>query len=98
MTKLFQIGDFVSHAGIPLKWKIECDALEDQWDSIATMIMDYEKRPFSRVIGIPRGGLPLQNSASLPNADAYQTPLGEVEINRSIVSDFLHHREASRKL
>lgn len=60
MTKLFQIGDFVSHAGIPLKWKIECDALEDQWDSIATMIMDYEKRPFSRVIGIPRGGLPLQ--------------------------------------
>ena len=32
MTKLFQIGDFVSHAGIPLKWKIECDALEDQWD------------------------------------------------------------------
>tara|TARA_B100001248_G_C27384126_1_gene458691 strand:+ start:1199 stop:1597 length:399 start_codon:yes stop_codon:yes gene_type:complete len=60
MTKLFQIGDFVSHAGIPLKWKIECDALEGQWDSIATMIMDYEKRPFSRVIGIPRGGLPLQ--------------------------------------
>ena len=32
-----------------------------------------------------------KNSASLPNADAYQTPLGEVEINRTIVSDFLHH-------
>ena len=24
------------------------------------MIMDYQKEPFSKVVGIPRGGLPLQ--------------------------------------
>ena len=27
MTELFQLGDFTSHAGLPLKWKIECDAI-----------------------------------------------------------------------
>ena len=61
MIKLFQIGDFISHAGLKLPWKIECDALsKDEWRALARMIMDYQKRPFSKVVGIPRGGLPLQ--------------------------------------
>ena len=57
---LFQKIDFISHAGLPLNWKIECDALTtDDWNGIARMIMDYETRPFGSVEGIPRGGLPL---------------------------------------
>ena len=57
---LFQKIDFISHAGLPLTWKIECDALtKDDWDGIARMIMDYETRPFGSVEGIPRGGIPL---------------------------------------
>ena len=57
---LFQKIDFTSHAGLPLTWKIECDALtKDDWDGIARMIMDYETRPFGSVEGIPRGGIPL---------------------------------------
>ena len=57
---LFQKIDFISHSGIPLKWKIECDALSaDEWNAIATMIMDYQKNPFYKAVGIPRGGLPL---------------------------------------
>ena len=61
LIKLFQIGDFKSHAGLPLKWKIECDAIDQlEWKALATMIMDYQKEPFSKVVGIPRGGLPLQ--------------------------------------
>jgi len=49
---LFQIGDFISHAGLPLKWKIECDAIKpEEWDALARMIMDFEKRPFK-----PTGG------------------------------------------
>ena len=60
--KLFQIGNFTSHAGIPLPWKIECDALVDQWDALATMIMDYQKEPFREAVGIPRGGVPLGNA------------------------------------
>lgn len=58
---LFQKVDFISHAGIPLKWKIECDAIKPkEWDCFATMILDYQTEPFSKVVGIPRGGLPLQ--------------------------------------
>ena len=60
MTLLFQDGDFISHAGLPLAWKIECDAITtDEWRCLAKMIMDYQKGPFSRAEGIPRGGVPL---------------------------------------
>lgn len=60
MTDLFQKIDFISHSGLPLKWKIECDGLsKDEWTAIAAMIMDYQKMPFYKAVGIPRGGLPL---------------------------------------
>ena len=55
---LFQEGDFTSHAGLPLKWKLECDAIDDNgWRCIAKMVMDYQDRPFYKAVGIPRGGL-----------------------------------------
>ena len=58
---LFQKLDFISHAGIPMSWKLECDGInEAEWSAIAKMIMDYQTEPFSKVVGIPRGGLPLQ--------------------------------------
>ena len=61
MTDLFQKIDFISHAGIPMTYKIECDGInEAEWSAIAKMIMDYQLEPFSKVVGIPRGGLPLQ--------------------------------------
>ena len=29
---LFTEGDFISHAGLPLSWKLECDAISsDEW-------------------------------------------------------------------
>ena len=56
--KLFQDGDFKSHAGLPLKWKLECDAITDEeWRCIAKMVMDYQVQPFYKAVGIPRGGL-----------------------------------------
>ena len=58
---LFQKINFISHAGIPMSYKIECDGIsKDEWSALAEMIMDFEKRPFSKVVGIPRCGLPLQ--------------------------------------
>ena len=60
-VNLFQKINFISHAGIPMSYKIECDGInKDEWSALAEMIMDFEKRPFSKVVGIPRGGLPLQ--------------------------------------
>ena len=59
MSKLFQAVDFVSHSGLELKWKIECDALSDpEWFTISQMIMELSS-PFKEVIGIPRGGTKL---------------------------------------
>ena len=63
---LFQEGEFTGHSGGQLKWKIECDALEvDDWKCLATMILDYEKRPFQAAIGIPRGGVMLGSFLAL---------------------------------
>ena len=60
---LFQKQKFTSHAGIPMEWKIEIDAVSDkELDCLASMIMDYQKEPFSKVVGIPRGGVKLQNA------------------------------------
>lgn len=63
MALLFQDGDFVSHAGLPLAWKIECDAItDDEWRCLAKMIMGYQTKPFSKVVGIPRGGKKLEDA------------------------------------
>ena len=60
---LFEKKNFISHAGIPMTWKLECDAIsESEWEALATMIMDYQKEPFGKVVGIPRGGIPLQKA------------------------------------
>ena len=62
---LFQQQKFTSHAGIAMTWKIEMDAISDkEWDCLAAMIMDHQKEPFSKVVGIPRGGIKLQNALS----------------------------------
>jgi len=62
-ASLFQMGDFTSHAGLPLKWKLECDAITDEeWRCLAKMIMDYQHRPFSKAVGIPRGGVKLADA------------------------------------
>ena len=59
-ANLFEVGDFISHAGLPLAWKIECDAIRPEWwAGLARMIMDYQTEPFYKAEGIPRGGVAL---------------------------------------
>ena len=56
---LFKLGDFKSHSGNILSWKIECDALtEDDWQCLAVIIAKVVG-PFGSVEGVPQGGLPL---------------------------------------
>ena len=60
LPKLFKVEEFTSHAGKQLPFKIECDAFtEEDWEAIAQIILHYEREPFCRAEGIPRGGLPL---------------------------------------
>ena len=55
---LFQSVDFISHSGLPLTWKIECDAIsDDEWKTLAKIVKEYEPKPWCEVLGIPRGGL-----------------------------------------
>lgn len=55
---LFRRGNFKLHSGQQSGWKVDCDALVDEdWVTAAWMIS--RKLTFSRVIGIPTGGLRL---------------------------------------
>ena len=57
--QLLQFGWFCSHSKFQLPWKIDCSAFSDgDWECIASIIR--WKFAFSKVIGIPRGGLKLQ--------------------------------------
>ena len=58
---LFIKEDFISHAGLPLTWKVECDALsENDYEALAKIVS--EKIVFREVKGIPRGGIPFEKA------------------------------------
>ena len=58
---LFIKEDFISHAGLPLTWKVECDALSDSdYEALAKIVS--EKITFRAVRGIPRGGIPFEKA------------------------------------
>ena len=58
---LFIKEDFISHAGLPLTWKVECDALtEKDYEALAKIVS--EKITFCDVKGIPRGGIPFEKA------------------------------------
>jgi len=58
---MFDQKSFVSHAGISLDWKIECDDLTDE--DLATLAkLVANKVTFSDVHGIPSGGIRFANA------------------------------------
>lgn len=61
---LFVNEPFTSRAGLPLDWKIECDALSDaDIETITAMIA--RRFLFRQAIGIPRGGLRLARALQM---------------------------------
>jgi|SRR3989338_1941255 len=55
---LFIDSEFTGHAGSKLKFKIECDALTDEdIETLASIIA--RSHIFSKIHGVPRGGLRL---------------------------------------
>ena len=66
--------DFISHAGLPLTWKVECDTLsEDDYEALAKIVS--EKIKFKDVIGIPRGGIPFENALKQYASNDVNDPL-----------------------
>jgi hypoxanthine phosphoribosyltransferase len=55
---MFNHGDFVSAAGLNLKWKIECDDLSNK-DIECIANIAGQKYKFCDVVGVPRGGYKL---------------------------------------
>ena len=53
---LFERKTFNSHSGLPLQWKVECDALTDKDLSTLAFLVSL-KFQFGTVIGVPTGGL-----------------------------------------
>lgn len=77
-------GSFVSHSGLTLPFKIECDNLTDEEVAVFADVLARRHAPFKRVLGVPRGGLrlaralkqfedPTQSSALLIVDDVYTT-------------------------
>ena len=60
-NNLFIKKDFISHSGIPLQWKIDCDVLSDE-DIETCAWLIAQKIVFGAVIGIPTGGLRLEKA------------------------------------
>jgi len=61
VTTLFKRGEFISHSGKLLPYKIDCDALTNEdIECIADIIAS--KVEFGVVQGIPRGGCRLANA------------------------------------
>lgn len=55
---LFEKINFISHSGLELDFKIECDALDDHdWQTLAHII--GKKYMFGEIVAIPNGGLKL---------------------------------------
>ena len=78
---LFKHGEFVSHSGLTLPFKIDCDALSNE---SVECIAEYvaSKVDFGFVEGIPRGGIRL--------ADALEKyAVWEAPFNILIVDDVL---------
>lgn len=58
---LFQIGQFTLHSGQETYWLIDCSSLSNRdIEALAEMIARIG--PFSRVEGVPRGGLRLASA------------------------------------
>jgi len=53
---LFKRGNFTSHSGLELNWKIDCDDLtDDDLDTLAWLVSNQIQ--FKEVVGVPQGGL-----------------------------------------
>ncbi len=89
---LFENKDFVSHAGVGLHFKIECDALSD--GDIETLADIVQRRlSFGSVHGVPRGGVRLANALQ-----KFCVPCSQVLIVDDVFTTGMSMEEARKKI
>jgi len=71
---MFEKGDFISHSGIPLDWKIECNSLTDA-DIECLAYLISKKFSFRNVFGIPRGGMRLARALGKYQSQKYDATI-----------------------
>lgn len=87
---LFVDTEFTGHAGAQLKFKIECDALSSEdINTLAAIIA--RNHTFSRVIGVPRGGLRLAQAL-----EKYISPEGLTLIVDDVLTSGMSIEEARK--
>jgi len=92
-TELFQSINFKSHAGLDLSWKIEMDVLTDnEWNTIANMILEISP-PFSKAIGIPRGGVLLGELLNKHGTNKEEDPICIVDDVLTTGMSMVEYRE-----
>ncbi len=73
---MFIRKDFVSHSGLNLYFKIECDSLIDEdTQTIAYIIAQKYNFKYIYIYGIPTGGIKLANELKQYCNDQYETIL-----------------------
>lgn len=88
---LFENKSFISHSGFSLSFKINCDALSDEdIETLADIIA--KKFSFSKIYGVPRGGLRLANAL-----EKYLSPNGPVLIVDDVLTTGKSMEEAKEK-
>ena len=71
---MIELGEFKSHSGLILPWKIDCDDFSDN-DIRALASIIASKFNFSDVYGIPRGGTRLADALSKYSISNSKYPL-----------------------
>ena len=89
---LFVKQDFIMHSGGIASYKIDCDALSDEDIETLAFIIS-EKGKFSRVVGVPRGGMRLANALK-----KYVSGVGPTLIVDDVLTTGASMEEAREKL
>lgn len=92
-TNLLVPGEFTSHSGLKLPFKIDCDALTDDDIAVCAQLIHDLVPPFSRVEGVPNGGLRLARALQPYASDG---PLLIVDDVWTTGVSMNHHRSGRR--
>lgn len=97
-THLFRLGEFTSHSGIPLEWKIDCDALtREDWEALAVIALEIlDGEPFDQVLAC--GGAAAELSSALWK---YRSPEGVLLVVDDVLTTgatMERHRLASGRI